>query len=377
MKILRTSLSFALLSGSLLVFACSSDGNGKDPDAPQEPGTGSGGGTEPGPGAPGEENPGGENPGPTPPGETADTVFQCPSGWSGKTPTLAGKTPSLVATASALPDRQSFLEGPVWIGETLYVSQLGVWGDPAPGRILRLAGDQLEEAVPQAQAGTNGLAVRSDGKLIATSQRAHGILIFDPENLSQTPEIWVDQYEGKGFNSPNDLTVHSNGTLYFTDPDWNCGSDCPQGKGNNRVYRITPAGEVAQAIKPPHGQPNGIALSLDQSKLYVAGDNHGIVSYSLDAEGAISEPPESFASVTGVDGLTLDCAGNLYVTVHSAGKIAVYTPSGTLHGEITVGNSVTNVAFGGPQNQTLYVTTNNNQNGELMAVELDIPGLPY
>jgi gluconolactonase len=274
------------------------------------------------------------------------------------------------------------LEGAVWANDTIYVSQLRDWGDPAPGRILRLEGTSLVEVVSDANAGSNGLALRADGKLIVASQGKHALLVFDPANPSVAPETLVTGYMSKGFNSPNDLALRADGNMYLTDPGWNCGNDCPQGSPNtatnNRVYRITPTGTV-EAIDPPHDKPNGIALSPDGNTLYVAGDNAGIVKYALAADGAIGAQ-SPFASVQGVDGMTIDCAGNLYASVNGQNRIDVFKPDGSpVAGSITTtGTSVTNVAFGGAEHKTLYITVNTaDGTGALHSVELDIPGYPY
>ena len=306
---------------------------------------------------------------PTPPPTTS--AFTCPAGLEGETPALSGKTLTLVANQPTVAGENRFLEGPVWLNGNLYVSQLRDWGNPAPARILKLTGTQFTQVQADNVAGTNGLALRADGKIIAASQRTHGLIAIDPTDFTKTPVVIANQYNGAGFNSPNDLTLRDDGNIYFTDPDWNCGDDCPQGKGNNRVYRVSATGAV-EAIEPPHNEPNGIALSPDQNKLYVAGDSAGIVVYDLDAAGQIGSVA-NFNSQTGVDGMTVDCAGNIYASVHADGVVKVFTPNGSLIGSLSAGEAVTNVAFGGVSSKTLYVTTKT----AVKAVILDVPGYPY
>lgn len=307
-------------------------------------------------------------------GNSASSV--CPSGYEGKTPTLPATPSWTQITAPSVEDQNRFLEGPVWDGTHLYVSHIRDWGDPtAPARILRLEGNSLVEFVKDDLAGTNGLALYNDGRIIAASQRVQGLLLFDFDDPNAMPEVLVNEYQGKAFNSPNDLAVRSDGNVYFTDPDYQC-SQCPQ--DTNRLYHVKPNGEVV-GVTTAYSSPNGVALSLDESVLYVAGNGMGITAYQLDTEGNIGAS-STFAnaqnSISGVDGMTLDCAGNLYATEHSQKLVKIYAPGGTYVGQLAVPSSqgVTNVAFGGPERKTLYVTTYSN---ELYAVELDIPGLPY
>lgn len=290
--------------------------------------------------------------------------WTCPSGLEGMVPTLTSLTVGDAATAPALSGANSFLEGPVWIDGALYVSQIRDYGDQPPARVLKLDGSTLSEFIPDS--GTNGLAVNGAGQLVAASHGVRGITFFDLESPTADPTGTID--EGP-FNSPNDLTIRGDGNIYFTDPTYQC-SGCGVTKN---AYRISPSGAVT-AINPPHGQPNGIALSPDGNTLYIAGNDAGIQKYPVMADGSLGAPTE-FAPVTGVDGMTVDCAGNVYATVHASALINVYTPAGALQANtIPAGANVTNVAFGGPDMTTLFITR---YDTTLRKVELDIPGLPY
>lgn len=290
--------------------------------------------------------------------------WTCPSGLEGMVPTLTALTVTDAATAPALSGSNSFLEGPVWIDGALYVSQIRDYGDQPPARVLKLDGSTLSEFIPDS--GSNGLAVNGDGQLVAASHGLRGITFFDLANPTAPPTGTVDTGP---FNSPNDLTIRADGNIYFTDPTYQC-SGCGVTKN---AYRISPSGAVT-AINPPHGQPNGIALSPDGNTLYIAGSDSGIQKYAVMADGSLGTA-SPFAAVTGVDGMTVDCAGNLYVTVHASARVDVYQPDGTLlPNNIAVGANVTNVAFGGPNMTTLFITR---YDTTLRKVELDIPGLPY
>lgn len=305
-------------------------------------------------------------------GGGSQAAFTCPAGITG-TPDLTGKTVGEVATAPSIGgDAQVFLEGPVWVNGALYVSHIRKWGDQPPANILKLNGTTLEEFIPDA--GSNGLALRADGKIVAADHKAFGLVAFDPNAPSAAPVPVVTEYMGKGFNSPNDLTIRADGNIYFTDPAYQCGQNCPQGNqnGQKRVYRVDPTG-VVSTIASAQGDPNGIALSPDGNTLYVAGSSN-MEKFTVAADGSVGAA-SPFAQVSSVDGLGVDCAGNVYATVHPQNKVDVYKPDGTLHGSISVPSSVTNVAFGGADNKTLYITTYGD--GKLYSVTLDIPGYPY
>jgi gluconolactonase len=116
--------------------------------------------------------------------------------------------------------------------------------------------------------------------------------------------------------------------------------------------------------------PNGVTLSPDETRLYLShlgGMQNDVVVFDVEASGALSEP-QPFLNVSS-DGMAMDCAGNLYIT---NGGVRVYSPEGELIGTIAA-QGAANVAFGGPERRTLYITATT----RLLEVELAIPGLPY
>lgn len=209
--------------------------------------------------------------------------------------------------------------------------------------------------------GTNGLATTAGGEILGASHLIQDIVSINPTSKQSTSLNLT--YQGKHFSSPNDLAVHTNGTIYFSDPAWQVGNrnqDLPQA-----AYRRDPAGNIT--VIEELSRPNGVTLSPDQSRLYVSIPN-AIRVYDLDAAGVPSNARD-FASETGSDGMTVDCAGNLYVT---AGNVAVYRPNGEFLGSINSSNS-TNVAFGGADRKTLFITGGT----RLTSIDLNIPGFPY
>ncbi len=261
----------------------------------------------------------------------------------------------------------SIVEGPVWIGDALLVSHFG--GGPTPAaRIYRIT-SAGSVSVAVANAGTNGLALGPDGRLYGASHALGAIVAFDGDDLSAPPTTVTSNYLGARFNGPNDLVVRSDGSIYFTDPDYQAPSPRPQSA--TRVYHMATDGSVI-AIEEDLTQPNGIALSLDERTLFV-GHAGGLVRYPLDEMGEVSGARTSIDAIrSSVDGLGRDCAGNLYVT--SDGAVVVLDPAGEELGRLSAPGA-TNVAFGGPDGRTLYVTSLGNP-GALRSAVLDIAGLP-
>jgi len=260
----------------------------------------------------------------------------------------------------------TFTEGAVWFQNlnTLFFSDFAIRDTASNfnGRILSYTpGGQCQEFI--ADAGTNGLAIGLDGSLLGARHRDQNLTRFDL--TTKAASVLVPDFGGAAFNSPNDIAVRSDGNLYFTDPSYMLGnrtSELPM-----QTYRRDPSG--ALSVIDTAGNPNGITLAPDETHLYLShlGGPNDVLVFDVDASGAVTNP-QPFANV-GSDGMAIDCAGNLYVT---QGGVRVYDPSGNLLGTLAAPGAA-NVAFGGPERKTLYITATTT----LFAVELDIPGLPY
>ncbi len=284
-------------------------------------------------------------------------------------PDLVGVT---LRTIDAVPIRDGFapgwgiVEGPVWIGDALLVSHFGGGATP-DARLYRVAPDGTT-TIARAGSGTNGLALGPDGALYGASHALGAIVRFDLADLAAAPVTIVGEHEGERFDGPNDLVISTRGAIWFTDPDYQAPSPRPQ--DDTRVYRF--ADGVLDVIADDLTQPNGIALSLDERTLYV-GHAGGLVRYPLDEDGAIAGVRTSVAAITsGVDGLGRDCAGDLYVT--SNGEVVILLPDASVHGRLRAAGA-TNVAFGGSDRRTLYVTSLGDP-PTLRSANLDVVGLP-
>jgi len=296
----------------------------------------------------------------------------CPSGPFAAAP-FAGNAiqAAVIPGSSSSLNSGGLVEGPVWIDGTLYLSSFAWSGTPS--NILALQPDGSLDAVIS-NSGSNGLAVDSDGMIVAATQDDGGLSRYDPATGART--VIVNSFEGTRLNSPNDLSIAADGHIFFTDPDWQAPQ--PQPQPVQGVYRVTPAGEIT-LVDGSLNKPNGIALSNDESWLYV-GHPGGMVRYAVSSNDlTVTTPGQSFGTgLSSVDGLAMDCAGNIYVTQPSDAQIVVLAPDGSTLGTIGVAPSVTNAAFGGPDGRTLYITAGNPAEGDAVySVELQIPGRPY
>lgn len=247
----------------------------------------------------------------------------------------------------------AFIEGPVWIGSasTLFFSDNA---SSPQERIFKLAPPATVPAVFMDMSGSNGLAVDNEDKLLLADQRGKRIVRVDPMT-AQVLGVVVPA----GSYTPNDLIMRSDGNLYFTDP----------ARG---FYRVSPAGAVSPAITQVSA-PNGIVLSPDEAILYV-GDvgNRTISKFAVAADGSVDGASKaSFVTAMGntVDGMAVDCAGNVYASTQTG--VEVYSPTGMLVGTVPTGEA-SNVTFGGADRKTLYATSRS----VLKSVTLAVPGLP-
>lgn len=289
----------------------------------------------------------------------ASAAFACPEGVTFGDP-LAGM--GAVQEVPAPPGQFfAFIEGPVWIGSVgrLFFSD----NASGPERIWQLQAPFTTPSVFMANSGSNGLAVDIDDQLLLADQAQDRIVRVDP-NTAQVSGVVVPT----GPYNPNDLIQRSDGNLYFTDPNAN-------GRG---FYRVSPSGELSgpftqsNAANAP-SNPNGIELSPDENTLYVGDVNARFVaSFSLAADGSVDTASgQRFVDTNGatVDGMAVDCAGNLYVGTQSG--VEVYTPGGELLGTVPTGES-SNATFGDVDRRTLFVTSRS----VLKFVKLGVPGLP-
>jgi len=219
--------------------------------------------------------------------------------------------------------------------------------------------------------GSNGLALDNDGKLVLCQHgnRQLGRMLSPFSAPASEFEAIADNWEGKKFNSPNDVTIASNGTYYFTDPPYGLAPppEGHEGENPNReipfqgVYSVK-NGEVKLQTKEL-SRPNGIALSLDESKIYVAnsdGKNPIWMVYDIDENGDFTNGKVFFDATElgktrrgSQDGLKVHKSGNIFAT--GPGGVLVFSPEGKHLGSILTGQATANCGFSADGN-TLYMT---------------------
>ena len=167
--------------------------------------------------------------------------------------------------------------------------------------------------------------------------------------------VLAERFEGALLNSPNDIALHSNGDVFFTDPPYGIDPAATEA-GCSGVYRLTAAGALSRFwCNGIDTRPNGIALSPNQDQLYVAFTLGGeILSWSIAADGSVGEMSTFAQTEGGADGMVVDAEGNIFVT--SVAGVEVFAPDGTRWGVIEVPEQPANCTLGGPDGKTLFIT---------------------
>lgn len=301
-----------------------------------------------------------------------DEVVIDKADWS--CPSQPGEAPSgnviaeRIAAADSTRDEDGLYEGPVWLDGALYFSDF-TFSQGFPSRIQRLVNDEQMETVVE-DSGTNGLAVDADGFIIGAVHSTKSLTRF---NLTTGERFNIAGiYQDNAFNSPNDLTEANDGSVYFTDPDFQR-SAAPGGQEKTNVFRVGADGGVT-VVDDSIANPNGIALSPTQDVLYVAGGGEEgfLRAYPIE-DGIPGAATDLVSDIHVPDGLAVDCLGNIYVTEHLQQQARVFSPAGEHLATIKVDANITNAAFGGPERKTLYLTGA----GAVWKVELAVAGFPY
>ena len=222
-----------------------------------------------------------------------------------------------------------------------------VFSDIPNQRIYQWSTDRGLQILREESGGANGLFFDRAGNLLACEGDLRRLTRMTPKGKLT---VLADSYDGRKLNSPNDLWIHPDGGVYFTDPRYGSQDDLQQ--GGFHVYYLPSEGGKLRRVIGDLVKPNGIVGHSDGKRLYVADPGAGkIYVYTIGARGELSGR-RSIAS-QGSDGMTLDERGNLYLT---SGGVQVYSPVGEKIGEIKIPEGAANVCFGGPEYQTLFIT---------------------
>lgn len=290
---------------------------------------------------------------------------------------IVGPNPKVFKLAEGF----QFTEGPVWTGDGLLFS------DPNANTIYKYSKDGKlsvfktpsgysgADIAEYRQPGSNGITLDPKGNIVLNQ---HGNRRVVRLGLDGTETVVADRFEGKRFNSPNDLVYRSDGTLFFTDPNFGLpkfGDDPRKELPHAGVYSLY-KGKL-QLLTDEFTGPNGIALSPDEKHLFVGNwdDNKKVVyKYDLQPDGTVKNGRlfYDFTSVKGedaIDGVKVDVEGNVYVS--APGGLHVVSPDGKHLGVIVTPQHVHNMAWGDDDGKTLYLCARNG----LYRMRLNIEGV--
>lgn len=271
---------------------------------------------------------------------------------------ILGPSPELRLLASGL----KFAEGVCWVERAGYL----IVSDFPNNRIMKWSEQGGLSVFRQPSARANGNTVDREGRVISCATETRSVV---REELDGTFTTIADHYRDGRLTSPNDVVCKSDGSVWFTDPDY--GFLCPVDFGHgdkpeqdrNRVYRVVPETGEITAVSEDFDKPNGLAFSPDESVLYVGdtGRTHGefrahqLIAFDVVNKGMALANPRVFAVIEPwvPDGFRVDVDGNVYVTAGDG--IQVFNPKGEMLGKILTPEVAANCSFGMSDNQTLFI----------------------
>jgi gluconolactonase len=252
-------------------------------------------------------------------------------------------------------DRCAFTEGPVWFADLNCL----LWSDIPNSRIMRWTPDGQVSLFRSPSNHSNGNTRDREGRLVTCEHASRRVTRTE---IDGRITVIADRYEGKCLNSPNDVVVKSDGSIWFTDPDYGIGDNAKE-QGGDFVFRVDPNSGGIDIVVDDFVKPNGLTFSPDEKTLYVADSavsnaphlpSH-IRAFAVQDDRTL-KGGDVFATTAGIpDGLRVDIVGNVWT---SAGRgVNCYAPDGDFLGRIAFPQDVTNLTFGGPQRNRLFVTS--------------------
>lgn len=250
-------------------------------------------------------------------------------------------------------------EGPVWFGDANCL----LFSDIPNNRIMRWNPDAGVSTYRQPSNYANGHTRDRQGRLVSCE---HGTRRVTRTELDGSITVIADSFQGKRLNSPNDVVVKSDGTIWFTDPHYGIMTDYEGYKSEQElpcnVYRVDPSSGSIEAVATDFNCPNGLAFSPDEGRLYIADtgrmfskDPQHIRVFEVDGQGKLSGGDLFHAVNPGcADGFRVDTDGNIWTS--AADGVHCIHPAGHLLGKILVPELVSNVCFGGRAKHQLFIT---------------------
>jgi gluconolactonase len=291
-----------------------------------------------------------------------------------------------------------WVEGPVWLDGSLYFAEIPSdsirkWSQ-GQGVSMCLTPSGYKGSTPYGgpESGSNGMTVDARGRLTVAGHAQRDV--YRLESLSPDAQITIlaDSYKGKKLNSPNDLAYRSDGSLYFTDPPYGLRTqkvdDAEKQLKVNGVYRIPHALEQKAGAQPNRGElqlvvsdltrPNGIAFSPDEKYLYVDNSEPKKIwmRYKVQPDGSLTDGKVFYDATSDTrpgapDGMKVDEKGNVYSA--GPGGVWIFSPEGKPLGTIVMPEKTANVAWGGDDRKTLYITASSS----IYRIHLNVAGAPF
>jgi len=267
-----------------------------------------------------------------------------------------------------------WVEGPVWFGDANCL----LFSDIPNNRIMRWTPNDGISIYRDPSNFSNGHTRDNRGRLISCE---HGMRRVTRTEYDGSITVMADGFEGKALNSPNDVVVKSDGSIWFTDPHYGIMTNYEGYKSDQElpcnVYRVTPETGVIEAIVTDMNCPNGLAFSKDESKLYVADtgrmfqdDEQHIKVYDIAPDNTASNGKVFHKIDEGCsDGFRLDQNGNIWSS--AADGVHCIDSNGKLLGKIRVPELVSNVCFGGQGKHQLYITATTS----IYRISLNVEGI--
>jgi len=272
--------------------------------------------------------------------------------FAGGSMTLAQQTKLIPAgaTVKKLAEGMRFIEGPCWTdadGGFLVFSDI-------PASELKKWDGQVLTTFRQNTHQSNGNARDREGRLVTCEHETRRVTRTEKDGSTT---VLVDHFEGKKLNSPNDVVVKSDGTIWFSDPPYGTPRGQAKELDGNYVFRFDPATKAIVKVADGFDMPNGLCFSPDEKTLYVAdsGKPHHIRTFAVQADNMLKGGDVFCVIDNGIpDGIRCDEKGDLW---SSAGDgVHIFSPAGDLIGKIPVPESPANLCFGGPDGKTLFIT---------------------
>lgn len=255
-------------------------------------------------------------------------------------------------------------EGPIYAA----AEKTWVFSDVVANTMYKVVAGEVSEFRKPSERG-NGNAIDPDGNLVTAEQKGRTVSRYNW--TSSTWTVLVDEYEGKKLNGPNDVIVSKAGIIYFTDPNYGSladyGHGLPQEQEFCNVFMYDPSTKNLTSVLETYVRPNGLALSVDESKMYIVDSGAGYTVYNASlphmigvfdvaSDGTLSNE-QTFYTLPdnrGVpDGIKVDTLGNVWST--SADAVEVLNPSGAIIAKINTNTTAVNLAFGGDDGMTLML----------------------